>query len=539
MAYNQLTPQEAAVILDEANALANRAVTGRPEYASFHETQARILLAQQRLPEAEAAIDRCAELGLETTLLRQQLMDVEAAAKAAFDSASESGQTSDSEPAQAPDDDSSASLPRERFDAGTSQAGPILTTFLQDKQTSVRIATFNASLNRAAAGTLISDLQTPDNRQAQAVAEIIQRTRPDVLLINEFDFDDQSVAADSEALRLFRKNYLQVSQNGCEPIQYDFHFTAPSNTGVPSGMDLNNDGMISGGNDAFGFGDFPGQYGMVLLSKYPIVAAEIRTFQKFLWKDMPDSLLPPDPADSDGDGDRSSFFTPAELDVVRLSSKSHWDIPVDIGGQIIHMLASHPTPPVFDDGRETDFENPTLVDRNGRRNHDEIRFWADYVAAARYIYDDNEWTAAGNRTPTVASGGLKPGTKFVILGDLNADPHDGDNTGNPAAMLLNSPLIGAVPVPTSSGAAEAARVQGQANATHRGDPAADTADFGDRSPGNLRVDYVLPSANLKVLNAEVFWPDVAELNELGNPNLLGPRDGGASDHRLVFVDLSL
>ena len=61
----------------------------------------------------------------------------------------------------------------------------------------VRFATFNASLNRATAGQLQAAtwrrLATP--RPAK-VAEIIQRVRPDVLLVNEFDFDaDGHVAA--------------------------------------------------------------------------------------------------------------------------------------------------------------------------------------------------------------------------------------------------------------------------------------------------------------------------------------------------------
>ena len=51
-----------------------------------------------------------------------------------------------------------------------------------------RFATFNASLNRGAAGQALTDLSAPGNAQADAVAEIIQRARPEVLLINEFDF---------------------------------------------------------------------------------------------------------------------------------------------------------------------------------------------------------------------------------------------------------------------------------------------------------------------------------------------------------------
>ena len=60
--------------------------------------------------------------------------------------------------------------------------------------------------------------------------------------------------------------------------------------------------------------------------------------------------------------------------------------------------------------------------------------------------------------------------------------------------------------PSSDGAVEAAALQGGANATHESDPAFDTADFADTAPGNLRADYVLPSRNLRIVDAAVFWP---------------------------------
>jgi len=140
--------------------------------------------------------------------------------------------------------------------------------------TAVRFATFNASLNRNDAGNLVSDLSTPDNSQAQAVAEIIQRTRPDVLLINEFDFVENGLAAE-----LFQDNYLSVSQNGTNPIEYDYFFVAPSNTGIPSDFDFDNNGVVGGPDDAFGFGFFPGQFGMAVYSRFPIDYDDIRTFQ--------------------------------------------------------------------------------------------------------------------------------------------------------------------------------------------------------------------------------------------------------------------
>src|SRR5688572_30445858 len=101
----------------------------------------------------------------------------------------------------------------------------------------------------------------------------------------------------------------------------------------------------------------------------------------------------------------ADWYSPEELDVFRLSSKSHWDVPIQIGRRTVHFLASHPTPPVFD----------TAEDRNGTRNADEIRLWADYVTPGRggYIYDDE-----GRR------GGLHPSELFVIAGDQNSDPLD-------------------------------------------------------------------------------------------------------------------
>ncbi|GGB86767.1 endonuclease [Knoellia flava TL1] len=363
---------------------------------------------------------------------------------------------------------------------------------------SLRVATYNLSLNRNTAGQLVTDLSTPDNAQAKAVAEVIQRANPDIVLLNEFDYVEGGRAVD-----LFRDNYLEVGQSGASPVDYPYSFVAPSNTGVPTGFDLNNDGTVGGGDDAFGFGLFPGQYGMVVLSKYPIRTDEVRTFQHFLWKDMPGNVLPTD------------WYSPEEQAILRLSSKSHWDVPVTVGKRTVHVLAAHPTPPSFD-GPE---------DRNGRRNHDEIRFWADYVTPGQgsYIYDD-----AGAR------GGLNPSESFVILGDYNADPFDGDSYDNAIHQLLGNKRI-VDPQATSEGAVEAARLQGGANLTHRGDPKYDTADFSDSAPGNLRVDYTLLSRHFTVQDSGVFWP--VQSDPLFR--LTGVFPFPTSDHRLVWADVTL
>ena len=378
--------------------------------------------------------------------------------------------------------------------------------------TPVRFATFNASLNRFNAGDLAAELSTPGSAQPDTIAEIIQRTRPDVLLINEFDYDAGDAALDG-----FQYNYLSVPHGDADPIFYPYRFVAPSNTGIPSGRDLDKNGSVGGPNDAFGFGFFPGQYGMAVYSMFPIDFDDIRTFQLFLWKDMPDAMLPIDPVTGE------SWYNEGDLEVFRLSSKSHWDVPILIDGKTVHFLTSHPTPPVFD-GAE---------DRNGTRNNDEIRFWADYVIPSRsgYIYDDN-----GN------SGGITPGDAFVIAGDQNSDPFDGDSVPGSIQQLLEHPLVNTKVTPDSEGGPEQDVLQDAVNDLHLGDPAFDTADFADAygpppdfggAPGNLRADYVLPRKQLRIFDAGVFWPTTDD------PlfSLVGTWPFPSSDHRLVWVDV--
>ena len=382
---------------------------------------------------------------------------------------------------------------------------------VQAAQDAVRFATFNASLNRGSAGALAAELSVPGSAQPDTIAEIIQRVRPDVLLINEFDFDAGGVAA-----FLFQDNFLSMPHGDADPIVYPYHYVAPSNTGIFSGFDLDNSGAAGDfvPNDSFGFGFFPGQFGMVVYSMFPIDFDAVRTFQLFLWKDMPDALIPDD------------WYSPEELEVFRLSSKSHWDIPIVFPGddepKTVHFLVSHPTPPVFD-GPE---------DRNGTRNADEIRFWADYITPSRssYIYDDDG-----------QADGLPPGALFVIAGDQNSDPLDGDSIPGSAQQLLEHPLVNTKVTPSSAGAAEQSALQGNANTLHLSDPAFDTADFFDgfppapfgSAPGNVRADYVLPRKSLRITDAAVFWPTSDD------PlfPLVGTFPFPSSDHRLVWVDV--
>lgn len=368
----------------------------------------------------------------------------------------------------------------------------------------IRVSTYNTSLYSDEAGGLIRELEG-DSAHARKIAAVLQRVRPDLVLLNEFDYDDAHRAAD-----LFQQRYLEVAQaGGGEALKYPYRYLAPVNTGVPSGLDLDRNGQTGGegrsrGNDAWGYGLHPGQYGMLVLSKYPIDTAAVRTFQKLRWSAMPDALRPIDPAS------RGYFYPDDIWNQLRLSSKSHWDVPVRTPGGTTHFLVSHPTPPVFD-GPE---------DRNGKRNHDEIRLWREYISPG-----DKPWLCddAGH------CGGLAGDARFVIAGDLNNDPVDGDGAHEAILELLEHPRVMRYATPRSEGGAEVASVYAATGIEHRGSPAHVTGDFGPKA-GAMRLDYVLPSTGFGLIGSGVFWPPSSSEEA---------KIADGSDHHLVWVDLSV
>ena len=238
------------------------------------------------------------------------------------------------------------------------------------------------------------------------------------------------------------------------------------------------------GGDSWGFGMFPGQYAMALLVRrdFEVLHDGIRTFQNFRWDALPDPLAPIDPESGE------PWYCTEAWSEFRLSSKTHVDIPVRVAaGTILHVLASHPTPPAFD-GPEA---------RNKRRNHDEIRFWHEYLSDKPFIVDD-----AG------VAGGLKDGAHFVIVGDLNADPDEGSSINDPiGSFLLAHPRVNGQFVPEA-------------------DLPVPDLDPDDTARWGLRVDYVLPSTTLTVLGGEVHRHSVEPETQL-------------SDHFPVWLDLKI
>jgi endonuclease/exonuclease/phosphatase family metal-dependent hydrolase len=365
----------------------------------------------------------------------------------------------------------------------------------------VRIALFNIRELRAGKIARTDERGVGVHPQLRAAARIIQRVKPDVLVLQEIDLYLDGDAVDLGRLaRRFAEAYLGT---GDDPIDYPFAFAAPSNTGQLTGIDLDRDGHVAGeadrgsrahGNDSFGYGTYPGEYAMAVLSRLPLLADEARTFQKLLWRDLPGNHIP------------AGVYAPEALAVVRLSSKSHWDLPVRCGDRRLHLLVSHPTPTGFD-GEE---------DRNGRRNFDEIKLWVDYLDDSEVLVDDR-----GRR------GGYGSGEPFVIVGDLNARPdeersiYDGKTA---IAQLLEHPRVQDTGQLAVSRGALQDRPAGPPGYLERA-----TAEF----RGGVRIDYVLPSVDLEVTGGGVFWP-AADADPEGHAWA-----EAASDHRLVWIDLAL
>lgn len=338
----------------------------------------------------------------------------------------------------------------------------------------VRIATYAAALSRDGPGLLLRDILRGDDDQIAATISVLIEVSADIVVLTAMDWD-----ADNAALTAFA---AALREDG---LDYPYQYAGAGNAGLETGFDLDGNGRSGEPRDAQGFGWFTGQSGLAVLSRYPICA--VQDLSHLIWAQIPGARLPRWP-------DGSAFPSTEAQEVQRLSSTSHWIVSVLVDGVRVDLLAWSATPPVFD-GPE---------DRNGLRARDELRLWG-------HVMDGKVGSLAD---------------RFVLIGNSNLDPADGD--GDHAAMqgVLDDPRL-IDPAPASVGGSEAA------DPDHRGDPALDTADWPDGAPGNLRVSYVLPSTNLEAAGAGVFWParDAPERALLGDDGL------AAGPHRMVWVDL--
>lgn len=319
----------------------------------------------------------------------------------------------------------------------------------------LRIATYNTELHRDGPGLFLRDLARGEDDQIAAVLDVIAAADADVLALQGIDYD-----LTGEALRRL-----------ATAAGYPHHFALRPNTGMPTGLDMDGDGRLGDPRDAQGYGRFSGQGGMAVLSRFPIDAANVQDLSDMLWVDVPGARLP--------SVNGRPFPSEQAQAAQRLSTTGHWIVPINGPAGPFHLMTFHASPPVFD-GPE---------DRNGKRNHDEIRLWAQVIAG---------------------DVGTPPPGPFVIAGDANLDPVDGSGIKTAIINLLALPVVQDV--------------------SPRGAAGTDTVDWDDPVPGDLRVDYVLPSTHWRVLGSGVMWPAADDP--------FAATVAMASRHRLVWVDLS-
>jgi hypothetical protein len=277
---------------------------------------------------------------------------------------------------------------------------------------------------------LLRDVLRGDDPQIAATVAVIAQANPDVLVLTDFDYDLDAVALTAFAA-LFDPSYPHL-------------FAQRPNTGMPTGLDIDQNGRLGEARDAQGYGLFNGNGGMAILSRLPIDAERVTDLSALLWRDLPDADLPM--------LDGAPFFPQAVLDVQRLSTTGHWIVPIfPPDAPPFAVLAFSASPPAFD-GAER---------RNVLRNRDELRLWEQVLAGDFGALPDD----------------------LLIAGNANLDPLAGD--GDRAAMVsfLSHPLL-QDPLP--------------------GQPSADWRDLGI---GMLRVSYVLPSRTWQVVDAGVLWPE--------------------------------
>lgn len=281
------------------------------------------------------------------------------------------------------------------------------------------------------------------------VVETIVSHAPDIIVLQSIDYDAQGAAVGALS--------DLISSGG---LDLPYIFVPVTNTGMPTGIDIDGDGRSNAPRDAQGYGRFPGQASIAILSRYPISKDDVLNFSDVLWRDAASET------------DLTSLIPEEAISLQRLASVSLAAIPIVYPNGRIWILSHHATPPVFD-GPE---------DRNGYRNADENRFWLEQLAEG-FINEP-----------------------YVLAAQMNVDPQRGEGHHDVIDEVLSSPYF----------------VDPMQNW-----PAQDnhSVTYKISGPGKLRASYVLPSPELRLVEAGMS-EDLAA-------------DETHSRHRLVWIDVEI
>lgn len=362
---------------------------------------------------------------------------------------------------------------------------------VEKSEQDLRVATLHADLvaedsSPNAAQGLVSALQTGNHVRARTIARTVQMNNPDVLVLTGVTYDDAGQIAEQ-----LRSLYFAAGQDGLEGLNYPHMFTAPTNSGQQSGADLDGDGMIGGPGDAIGYGDYPGQYGMIVFSKHPIDEENVRTFQDFLWRDLPGASIP-------------QGYAPLEQSILRLQESSLWDVPIEVPGESdhVHVVAT-----------ALAAEEPTQT--QAARAEDIRRVIADYVDGSSWYLSDDDGQA----------GGLRADDRAVVAGAPTLSA--GEDSDEPRSLLDSPRLQDPQPGPVTE----------EPITDRPGDPEQTHETATRFMPGerDRRSSLVLPGTGFSVSGSGVFWPGEGEYGHA----VVDPESTFSLDDRLVWADLTI
>lgn len=338
-----------------------------------------------------------------------------------------------------------------------------------------------------------------DAPQLVAMAQVLDRFRPDILSINELQFDIENVpeaglpgapstVQPGDACQAKNARRLADRLHALNPeLRYDYAVVAMGNSGV----EFQTTEEVAD-NFKVRPDEFLGRYSLGLISRYPILHDQVRVLHDLAWHDLPGNSIDAIREDLDIEVPEGYWLFEKAIVVV----------PIDVNGSILHVVLLHPMTSGF---------HPM----NPYRNHDELR--------ALQLWLAGELDAPGWEP-------LPEDAMFVLIGDWNVDPEDGDGDRASLPQVLSSPRV-VTHFPEGEGGTKG--VNPRRNTFLSGCGREDgTLPWNPQNKMQMQLDYMLPSTTIgQPTESGIFWPTYP--SEDWN---LACR---ASDHRLMWEDLAL
>ncbi len=330
----------------------------------------------------------------------------------------------------------------------------LLVTFFSCAGHSQTIKVFHYNIKELDS-TKIKKARKLQSAQVKYSSEIIERYSPDIISINEIQYDKEEVPTSDFTTR--GKNLKVLGKlSKLKKMNYSFH---EANTGMNSKPGLDGNYILKPTSeerknfaDAVNFGMFPGQYSTGGIFKYPIKSEKI--IKGLKWRDFNPNINLSKYRDANGNK------LPRDME---LFDKNFSDITLDVNGKELHVILLH-TVPAFGFGNK--------LTPNFERNHDQLEFLKWYL------------TGKSKFSFNIKVKPLRKNTLFIAMGDWNVDP----SSKNPGGKIIKQlgKLFQYAP--------------GNNEKTYVGQ------SFG-KSAYSAQLDYILVSNKIRVLKSGVHYPD--------------------------------